>query len=458
MYHGVVKTLQIYLADLKELLEQNEFVSARTCLKSISPIDLAEAWEHFTNEQRPVLFRLCNRQRAVQLFEELDSPMQAELLSSLHNEDARTLLEDIDPSEAGRMMRGLPQPLVRQLDAIMKKGGSETIQKYLQYPEKTVGALMRGRFLTLDPKWNCRQALERIQLSTRLRHIEETYLDILMLADPDGRFLGTVPLKSMVVAPRDMIIGELMQSSPVTLTPEMDQEEAVKLFTRYKLKSAPVLGTDGRLLGVVVYKDIFEAASEETEEDFAKLVGVETTDLSRDVFATVKLRLPWLVVTCVGGLLVSAVVKRFEWTLSQIVALAAFSPLIAGMGGNVGSQTATVIVRSLATGELKHGRERSVIVREISVGIVMGLFYALVVGVSAFLLYGQRYGIRFSLVVSAAMLVSITVAAAGASIQPILLKRFGIDPATAAGPLITTFTDLLSNVVYFTLATYILLH
>lgn len=449
--------LQIYLADLKELLERNEFVHARTCLKSISPIDLAEAWDHFTPEQRPVLFRLSSRQRAVQLFEELDSPMQADLLSSLQNEDAQKLLEDIDPSEAGRMLRGLPPPLVRQLDSIMKKGGSETIQKYLQYPEKTVGALMRGRFLTLDPKWNCRQSLERIQLSTRLRHIEETYLDILMLADPDGRFLGTVPLKSLVVAPRDMVIGELMMSTPITLSPEMDQEEAVKLFTRYKLKSAPVLGPDHKLLGVVVYKDIFEVATEETEEDFAKLVGVESADITRSVLGTVKLRLPWLIVTCVGGLLVSLVVKRFEWTLTQIVALASFSPLIAGMGGNVGSQTATVVVRSLATGELKKGLERFVIIRELSVGVVMGLFYALVVGISAYFFYGERYGIRFSLVIASAMLVSMTVAAAGASIQPMLLMRLGIDPATAAGPLITTFTDLLSNLVYFSMATYFLL-
>lgn len=451
-----MKTLQIYLADLKELLQANDFVSVRTCLREVSPIDLAEAWDRFTPEERTAIFRLSTRQKATQLFEELDPPEQAGLLGGLRKNDAEELLSDLDPSETGRMMRGLPAPMVRQLTAIMKKGGQEYVQQYLQYPAQTVGALMRGRYVTLDERWPARTAVERIQYSTRLRRIEETHLDTLMVVDADNRLLGQVGLKSLVVAPGDMLVRDLMDSRPPTLPPEADQEEAVKLFTRYKLKSAPVVDVGGKVLGVVVYKDIFEVAAEETEEDFAKMAGF-SRPASRTVARSAFLRLPWLLITCLGGMLVSVVVGHFEGTLSKIIALASFSPMIAGMGGNVGAQTATVMVRGLATGEIPPGGETKAIIHEIAIGLLMGVCYGLVVGLIADSIYSERYGLWFGVVVGLSMCFSMTFATVMASLEPFVLRRFGVDPATATGPMITTTTDILSNALYFTLASRLLL-
>lgn len=451
-----VKTLQIYLSDLKELLETRDFVSARTCLKEISPIDLVDGWEHFTQDERVAIFRLSTRQKAIQLFEELDPPAQADLLGSLQRKDAQELLSDLDPSHTGRMMRELPKPLVRQFAGIMKKGGQECLQQYLQYPDKSVGALMRGRYVTLDEKWTAKSALERVQYSTRLRRIEETHLDTLMVVDARNRLRGTVGLKVLVVAPAEMTIRELMDPAPRTLAPEDDQEEAVKLFTKYKLKSAPVIQPDGNLLGVVVYRDIFRVASEEIEEDFAKMAGFARAP-DRSVLKTVALRLPWLVITCLGGVLVSHVIKHFEATLAQIIALASFSPLIAGMGGNVGSQTATIMVRGLATGEIGAGDERKAVLHELSIGMLLGVCYGIAAGTIAAIAYHDRYGWLFGLVVGLGMWFSMTVASVMASIEPFILRRFGVDPATATGPMITTTTDLLSNAFYFSLASWLLL-
>jgi magnesium transporter len=451
-----MKTLQIYLADLRELLNGRDFVSARTCLKELSPIDLADGWEHFTPDERVAIFRLSTRQRAMQVFEELDPPHQAELLNGLQRKDAQELLSDLDPTETSRMLRELPAPMVRQLSQIMKKGGSEHLQQYLQYPAKSVGALMRGRFVTLDEKWTTKAAMERIQYSTRLRRIEETHLDTLIVADSKERLRGVVGLKSLVVAPNDMAVRELMDPAPPVLSPESDQEEAVKLFTRYKLKSAPVVDPENKVLGVVVYRDIFAVASEETEEDFAKMAGFARGG-SRSVMHTAMLRLPWLIITCFGGMLVSGVVKHFEPTLSRIIALAAFSPLIAGMGGNVGSQTATIVVRGLATGEIEPGGERKAILHEVASGFIIGLAYAVVVGLIADFLYHDRYGWNFGIVVGTAMCFSMTVSSTMASIEPFVLRHFGVDPATATGPMITTTTDLLSNAFYFSMATWLLL-
>ena len=277
-----------------------------------------------------------------------------------------------------------------------------------------------------------------------------------MVVDSKNQLRGTVGLKSLVVAPNDMAVRELMDPAPRTLTPELDQEEAVKLFSKYKLKSAPVVDPGGLLLGVVVYRDIFAIASEETEEDFAKMAGYARTE-ERSLLKTVALRLPWLVITCFGGMLVSGVVKGFEGTLARIIALASFSPLIAGMGGNVGSQTATIMVRGLATGEIGPGEEFKAIRHEVAIGMIMGVFYGLVVGGLADFFYHARYGWWFGVVVGTSMTFSMTIASIMASIEPFILRHFGVDPATATGPMITTTTDLLSNAFYFTLASWLLL-
>ncbi|MBI4061267.1 MAG: magnesium transporter [Elusimicrobia bacterium] len=451
-----MKTLQIYLADLKELLQGRDFVSARTLLKEIGPIDLADGWDHFDADERVAIFRLSTRQKAMQLFEELESAQQAALVGGLQRKDAQELLSDLDPSATGRMMRDLPQPLVRQFNAIMKKGGQECVQQYLQYAPESVGALMRGRYVTLEEKWTTKAAVERIQYSTRLRRIEETHLDTLMVVDSKNRLRGVVGLKSLVVAPNDMLVRELMDPAPRTLAPGMDQEEAVKLFTKYKLKSAPVVDEDLGLLGVVVYRDIFAIARAETEEDFAKMAGF-ARPRTRSVLMGAGLRLPWLIITCLGGIVVSYVVQNFETTLAQIIALASFSPMIAGMGGNVGAQTATIMVRGIATGEIAPGQERRAILHEIAIGALLGASYGLVVGALAGLLYHSRYGWNFALVVGASMWFSMTVASLMAALEPFVLRRLGVDPATATGPMITTTTDILSNAFYFTLAAKLLL-
>ncbi len=453
-----MKTIQLYLHDLKELLEAREFVMVRTCLRDIPPVDLAEAWDYFTPEERSVVFRLSNRARAVQLFEELDPPAQAELVAGLQKDQAEELLEEIDPSETGRMLRGLPQPMVRHLNGILKKSGQEIVQKYLDFPPQSVGALMRGRYFALDSKWSSKQAIERIQLTTRLRRLEETHLDTLMVVDGEsGPLVGAVSLKALVVSPKDMSVRELMDPGPTVLSPEMDQEEAVRLFAKYKLRSAPVVGADGKLMGIVDYRDVYEVASAETEEDFAKMAGMPLSPAEDSVWLQTTRRLPWLVITCIGGLGVSTVVKYYEGTLAQILALASFSPLIAGMGGNVGSQTATLIVRGMATGEIKAGQEAVTIVKEIGVGALLGVIYGCGVAAAAYLFYGSRYGWELSAVVGLSMLFSMTVASTLAAGEPFIFRHFGIDPATATGPLITTTTDLLSNIVYFGLATYLLL-
>lgn len=453
-----MRLIQVYLSDLKELLQNQEFQSVRRVLEEVSPIDLVDGWEHFTSEEREVLFRLAPRQRAIQLFEELDTPYQEELLKGLESRHLEELFRDLDPAEAGRVVRELPQKTVRQLLGLMKKGELAQAQKYLEYPARTVGSAMRSRFVPVDSHWTCKQALERIQASTRLHHIEDTHLDTLFVVDAEMKLKGQVGLKQLVVAPPDLPISELARKPPYVFRPEMDQEVAARLFTHYKLKSGPVADSQERLLGILLSRDIFEIVQEETEEDFAKMAGAAAGALeAKGALESARFRFPWLAVTCIGQLLVSAVIRGFEHTLAQVIALATFMPFIAAMGGNIGSQSAILVVRALSMRELKEEDVLQTVKRDFGVGVLLGALYGAVLAGVAQALYGVRFGWRFSVVVGAGAWFSMTVAAALGSLVPFLFQKLKIDPATATGPLVTTATDLLSTSSYLALATYLLL-
>lgn len=237
-----------------------------------------------------------------------------------------------------------------------------------------------------------------------------------------------------------------------------DQEDAARLVSKYNLISAPVVDENNRLVGVLMIDDVLDIIQREASEDIAKMAGTRPEEFgARNILRVVRLRLPWLVASILGGFLVSVVIRHFEGTLIKVVALASFMPLIAAMGGNVGAQSATIIVRSLAMGHLQLKEWSKAMVREFSVGMLLGLSYGLLVGAFAYLLYGQYLGLYFALVVSLGMVVSMTVAATIGAVEPFIFERMGIDPATATGPLITTTTDLIATTAYLALATAVLI-
>ncbi|MFH1724886.1 MAG: magnesium transporter [Elusimicrobiota bacterium] len=452
-----MRVIRIFLSDLKELLEGQEFVSLRKALQQISPFDLADGWEHFTLDERKVLFKLSPRQRALQLFEELEPEHQEELMTALQQEDVEDLVEDLDPTETGRILRELPKPLVDQLEPLLRREHGEKVERFLRYPEETVGALMRSNYVSLSPRMTSRQALERIYKGTPLQFIETTFLDELLVVDPDGRLRGAVTLKKLVVAPHDTLVQDLMNEDPETLSAEMDQEAAARLFAHYKLESAPVVDEARRLLGVVLDQDIVEVVEEETEEDFAKMVGTAAEEFeSETAWESVWHRAPWLGVTCLGQLVVAGVIWGFELTLSKMVALATFIPLIAAMGGNIGAQSAMIMVRGLTAGEIKDAEGGRIVLRDLRVGVLLGLAASLVMVGVAHLFYGARFGWEFSLVTGVGVLVSMAVAATLGALVPLVFRRVGIDPATATGPLVTTLTDIIGTAAYLALATLLL--
>ncbi len=443
----------LFVPEIKQLLGKKEYKELKQDLLEINPADLAEGWDRFTPFERIVLFKLLPIVRAAELFEELDVPHQTHLLSSLELGSLGPVLEDVGEATSGSLFHRLPERTVRRMSNMVRRAQSARPGTDVVFPPNTAGSLMHTDILNLGPKMTAQQALDQVRAASRLHRTSD--LNVLYVTDEPGRLMGALTPQSLIAAPRDMRLSQIM--GPVQLIKvraDVDQEEAAKVFSKYKLLAAPVVDQDNRLLGVLTVDDILHVISQEATEDIAKMAGTTAEELDVATAGRVaRLRMPWLVTTCVAEVVVGAIVHRFEATLAQAVALASFMPLIAAMGGNVGTQSSTLCVRGLATGDLAIKDWRRVTQREMLAGLYMGLGYGLFVGLITGAVFYSRFGLGFPVVVATGVLVSMTVASTLGAIQPFLLTRLGLDPAVAVGPLVSTMTDLLSVTAYLSLAT-----
>lgn len=452
-------SISLLLPEIKELLNEKNYTLLKQVIREVNPVEFADCWKKFEEEERLQLFKLLPATSALKLFEVLDIEDQKALLSKLSEENVAPLLENLPSTDVAKLFHKLSPRMVKKMTSLIKRQEALAhIDLVMKYPENTAGSLMHPEFIKLAPKLTAKQTLFLIQAIVKPNQKE--HLLALFVTDEDGKVLGGLDLQDLLSAAEDEKLSELMASvEGIKIRPETDQEEVSKLFSKYNLNAVPVVDETSRLIGILTVKDIISVVRQEATEDIAKMVGTKATEIEEiSAFKIARFRMPWLVVTVFGGLLISVIIKFFEPTLAKVIALASFSPLIAGMGGNVGSQSATIMVRSLALGEITAGRKLRTVFREMRVGILLGLVYGVLLGGVAFLLYGNQYSYQFSIVVAAGMLTSMTVAATMGAIGPLILEGVGVDPATATGPLITTTTDIISNLTYFTLATLLLLN
>ena len=454
------QSIALFFPEIRELLTEKNYPLLKQVIKACSPLDFADVWKKFTEEERLQIFKLLPANSALKLFEILDIEHQRFLLAKLNEESVTPILDNLNSPDLAKIFHRLPPRAVKKMTSLIKRQDAlAQIDIVMKYPENTAGSLMHPEFVRLAPKMTAKQSLSRLQAITRPGQKEHLYS--LYVTDEDIRVMGTLSLQDLVGAPEDEQLYELMSSvEQIKVGPEADQEDVAKLFSKYQLTSAPVVDKENHLIGVLTLGDILSVVRQEATEDITKMVGTRAKDLrEQSAFKIVFFRMPWLLVTLGGGFLISLIIHHFEPILVKAIALASFSPLIAGMGGNVGSQSATIIVRSLALGHLESAKDRTkAIWREFSVGVMLGAIYGLALAIFAYLIYGRLFGIEFGIVVAVGMATSMTVAATMGAIEPIVFHRIGIDPATATGPLITTVTDIISNFTYFALATALLMH
>jgi magnesium transporter len=442
--------------DLEAVLRADDATAGSFLRLLPHPADVVESLRVVEVKEWPRLLRLvadeAERAEAVALLEESERSALLDLLQpdeigrlvrNLETDDAADVIEDLTPSEQRQALQSL-QPEERA-----------QVEELLQFAPDTAGGLMQIERAQVQKGATVEDAIARVRdLVDQDIAVHQVYI-----VDEEERLVGLLELAHLLLYRGDKKVFEIMHAPLVRVTPEIDQEQVAGLFRKYSIVSLPVVDRDGRLLGRILHDDVIHVVAEEFEEDALKQAGTSAEELLyRDrVLPIARVRLPWLITTLLGSLVSATLIYLYSPLLERAVILASFVPVITAMGGNVGTQSATILTRGLATGRVNLGEISSILFREFRVGLVMGAICGTVVGgVGAFVF--ARSTPMLGVVVFLAMVAGMTAAASVGTLAPAAMKRFGVDPAIASGPFVTTANDIVGIIIYMSTALLFLEH
>lgn len=430
---------------VKTLISEKSHGSLRKLLDEMPPADAADLIEHLDHDERLHIFDLLKPEGAGEVLLEMEAPVQERILSDLDNEAITEIVQGLDSDDAADLVGDLPADRARQIIETVGDDVSKELRKLLPYPEDTAGGIMALEYVAVNAESTVQEAIETIR--NKREEVENVYY--LFVVDDRQRLVGVVSLKDLVLETPTRKVKEIMNPEVISAYVYNDQEEVAHLVKKYDLVSIPVVDEHHRLVGRITHDDIIDVIEEEVDEDIALMAGVINQEIAEESpYRISRARLPWLIVGLFGGILAALVINQFEASLEKVVALSFFFPVIMAMGGNTGTQAATVAVRGLATGDISVmniGRRIWLEMRVALVnGIICGILLSLVVGIwlSSYTL-GSVVGVALIVIIISSGFV-------GASV-PLVLKKMEIDPALATGPFVTTSNDIISLLIYLSL-------
>jgi len=442
---------KILVESIKRLLRRDATSHLLKIVKKTHAADLALVLDSLSiNNQRRLFNLIDDVSLKGEILSNLDEDIFLGLVDGMNLDDIVEILDLMPRDDVADLLGSMP---VETSDAIlekMKKEGSKEVEGLLHYEDDTAGGIMVPEFIALQEDTTAGEAIQSLQKE----HLDVEMPFYLYVVDASGNLIGVSSLRQLVVVPPNTPLKKFMTTDVFAVKTNMDQEEVAKIVARYDILAVPVVDDTNKLVGIITVDDVIDIIREEATEDILKMVGVgeefvETTP----IFKNIKMRMPWLLASCIGGIIASFIIGYFQSSLSKLAYLAAFIPVIMGMGGNIGVQSATITVRGLATGRLSIRDIWSVVSKQLLVGLMLGLFYGFVVGVVAQLKYSRGL---FALSVGLGVLSSMTLAALAGSLVPMTLAKINIDPAIASGPFVTTAIDIISVSFYFIIATTLL--
>jgi magnesium transporter len=442
---------RILVESIKRLLRRGATSHLGKIVNKTHAADLSVVFRSLSVAQQRKLFNLISdvEQKGI-LFSELDEDTFQDLIDGMKVEDIVSILESMPADDVADIIGRLPEEKSKTILDKMKKAESEEVEDLLRYEDDTAGGIMVPDFIALREDVTARQAIESLQTE----HSDVEMAFYLYVVDEYGKLVGVSSLRQLVVVAPETLLKEFMTTDVFSVQTDMDQEEVARLVARYDILAVPVVDGSNRLVGIVTVDDVIDILRKEATEDILKMAGAgEEFVETKSIFKSTRIRLPWLFASCLGGIFAFFIIGRFESSLSKIAALAAFIPVIMGMGGNIGTQSSTIVVRGLATGRINIREIWPVVFKELSIGVILGLVYGLLIGSVAQLRYSME---ALAVSVTLAVVCSMSVAALVGSLVPMVFARINIDPAVAAGPLVTTSIDIISVFFYFLIATTLL--
>jgi magnesium transporter len=436
-----------FVQRVREAVEAADRPAVLALVGDLHEADFGAVIEALDPDLRPRLVELMGREFDFTALTEVDDTVREEILDELPSETVAEGVRELDTDDAVFILEDLPKDeqaeILEQLPALERVA----LARSLDYPEDSAGRRMQTEFIAVEPNWTVGQTIDYMRETPDL---PDRFWE-LYVVDAGRKLKGVVALDRLLRTKRPVPIAELTEEDLRTLRATDDQAEAARMFERYDLVSAPVVDDGDRLVGVLTFDDIVDVIEEEAEEDIKALGGVRgEEELSDSVWYTAKSRFPWLFANLLTALVSSWVISNFEGSIAKMVALAVLMPIVASMGGNAGTQTMTVTVRALATRELPSANTWRIVRREVLVGLLNGLAFAVIMGAVAAFWFDVR---DLGLVMGLAMVTVLAAAALGGILIPLLLTRLGVDPAVSSGPFVTTVTDVVGFLSFLGIAT-----
>jgi len=437
--------------EVERLIVSGQFKQLSASLKDWADPELADLMGVLHPKHQILVFRLLVRQQAANVFAYFEPEHQDRILRALTDVDTRALLANLSPDDRTALLDELPAAVTKRLMQLLSPEDLAESRQLLGYPDDSVGRMMNPDYIRVRAEWTVEQALAHIRKFAR----DSEVFNILYVTDGQGVLVDVLRMRRLILAPLNTVLSELLNYRFFSLSAYDDQEFAVEQIQRYDVNALPVVDSDGVLLGIVTVDDLFDVAEEEATEDIQKGAAVsplETNYSSAVSLLLFKKRIGWLIILIFVNLLSAAVISNYLDYLQAYVALVLFMPLVIASGGNTGAQSATLMVRALAVGDLKFNGWIKVLAKELKVGAML----ALAMGLLAFLLGIYRSEARIALTVGLSMFFAVFFANMIGALLPLMLKKFKIDPAAASSPLVTSIMDTVGLQIYFTMAILVL--
>jgi len=440
----------VLLDTIRRLNRRHAVDRLKKLVDKTHPADIAWVFRHLSSAERKHVFSVVSHTSQVGCFlSELDKTVLLEVVPHLTPQFLAGVFDKMAPDDAVDILELLPDDLTGQIRKFMDRDERQEVDDLLQYDPETAGGRMSPEFLALDDELTVADAIKWVQENSE--EIEMAFYLYILHGD-DGQLAGVLSLRELLTHKPYRQLKNIMNSNVISVTAETDQEETAHIVSQYNILAVPVVDSSFRMVGIVTVDDIIDVIREEVTEDFLQMAGAgkDREILLKSTMANAVTRAPWLFASWIGGVLAVLVINLFEQELQQVMALAGFIPIVMGMGGNIGTQSSTIIIRGMATGRINLNEVAKVVFKEMRVGVLLGILYGALLGVVCYFTYEQP--IQLGLVVGLAVLFAMALAATVGSMVPLVLKRLDIDAAVATGPFVTTAIDILGVFAYFLIA------
>ena len=444
--------LEVEIEKILDFIENKKFNDLRKYLENVNSADFPSMFEELEEEQVLLVYRLLSKEQAAEVFAELDSDVQENLINAFTDKELKSVMDELFMDDTVDLIEEMPANVVKRILKNITKTDRKIINELLNYPEDSAGSIMTTEFIDLKENMTVEEAFAKIK---KIGLQKETVYNCYVLS-LDRKIKGWIDIKELLIADRDERLKDIMDTNVITVSTIEDKEDVAKIFDKYNMVALPVVDTEKRLVGIVTIDDAIDVLQDETAEDFeimAAMTPNEDTYFKTGVFTHAKNRIVWLLVLMLSSMVTGSIISHYEEAFSALPILVSFIPMLMGTGGNCGSQSSTLIIRGLAMDEIKLKDFFKALWKEIRVAVLVGLILALANGIR---IWVQYKNFQLGLVVALTLIGVVLLAKCLGCLLPMLAKKLKLDPAIMAAPLITTIVDTGSVLLFFKIAVAIL--